>query len=50
MSPDDYGLYVREAIESDHFGPGSELLACSEELTITEIVKQFSEGASRPLQ
>jgi hypothetical protein len=41
----DYGAYVREAIESSSFGPGSEVLAAADELTFEEIVEQFNEGA-----
>ncbi|KAK4048696.1 hypothetical protein OIV83_004666 [Microbotryomycetes sp. JL201] len=40
----DYGKFVRAALENDKFCPGSELLACAEELTIEDVVKQFNEG------
>ncbi|KPV76121.1 uncharacterized protein RHOBADRAFT_43559 [Rhodotorula graminis WP1] len=39
----DYGAYVREAIESKSFGPGSEILASSDEISLDDMVKQFSE-------
>ncbi|KAM0789897.1 hypothetical protein ACM66B_006739 [Microbotryomycetes sp. NB124-2] len=39
----DYGKFVRAALENDNFGPGSEILACGEEITIDEAVKQFNE-------
>lgn len=43
----DFGAWVREAIESPAFGPGSNVLACSEELTLDEMARQWSEGESR---
>lgn len=42
----DYGAYVREVIEGESFGPGSDVLACAEELSLEEIVSQFNEGPS----
>ena len=42
----DYGAYVREAIEGESFKPGSEILAAAEEISLDDMVKQFSEGAS----
>jgi len=39
----DYGLFVREAIESPVFGPGSEILTCGESISIGDIVKQLGE-------
>ncbi|TNY21764.1 NAD(P)-binding protein [Rhodotorula diobovata] len=39
----DYGAYVREVIEGESFGPGSDVLACAEELSLEEIVSQFNE-------
>lgn len=42
----DYGAYVHEAIEGESFKPGSEILAAAEEISLDDMVKQFSEGAS----
>ncbi|GAA5854797.1 hypothetical protein JCM9279_000949 [Rhodotorula babjevae] len=39
----DYGAYVREAIEGESFKPGSEILAAAEEISLDDMVKQFSE-------
>lgn len=39
----DYGLFVRRAIEEPGLA-GSEIYAFGEEVTMTELVKQFSEG------
>ncbi|KAK4054052.1 hypothetical protein OIO90_003697 [Microbotryomycetes sp. JL221] len=40
----DYGTFVREAIESDKVGgPGTELYACAEELSLQDMAKQWSE-------
>lgn len=41
---EDYGLFVREAIEAPEFGPGSEIYAFSELVTFAKIGKQISEG------
>ena len=40
----DYGLYVREAIESSAFGGGSEIFASGELISVGEISKQLSES------
>lgn len=40
----DYGAYVREALESPNFGPGSEVLASSEELTSLQVAEILSKG------
>ncbi|ORY57406.1 NmrA family transcriptional regulator [Leucosporidium creatinivorum] len=45
---EDYGAYVREAIESPSFGAGSTVYAASEELTLEEMVKQWSEVTGKP--
>jgi hypothetical protein len=44
MNPADFGVWVREAIESPSFGPGSEVLAASEELSLEEMARQWGEG------
>jgi hypothetical protein len=40
----DYGLFVRQAIESPAFGVGSEILACGELLPVGDTFKQLSES------
>jgi uncharacterized protein YbjT (DUF2867 family) len=40
----DYGLFVREAIESPAFGDGSEIFACGELLSVADMSKQLSES------
>ncbi|KAJ7241473.1 NAD(P)-binding protein [Mycena rebaudengoi] len=39
----DYGLFVREAIESPEFGPGSEILTSGEVISIGDMVSQLAE-------
>lgn len=39
----DYGLFVREAIESPAFGAGSEILTCSEFISMGNMIKQLAE-------
>jgi hypothetical protein len=41
----DYGLFVREAIESPAFGPGSEILTHGELITLGDCVSQLAESA-----
>jgi hypothetical protein len=41
----DYGLFVREGIESPAFGPGQEVLAAAEGITVKEIAAQLSQSA-----
>lgn len=40
---EDYGLFVREAIESPAFGPGSEVLSCGEFISIHDCISQLAE-------
>ena len=40
----DYGLFVREAIESPAFGAGSEILTCSELISLDNVAKQLTES------
>ncbi|KAK4054050.1 hypothetical protein OIO90_003695 [Microbotryomycetes sp. JL221] len=47
---EDYGKFVRAALENDQFKPGSELLACAEELTIEDVVAQFNEVTGQNAQ
>lgn len=42
----DYGLFVREGIESPAFGPGTEVLASSEDLTLRELTAQLAQSES----
>ncbi|KAJ7334653.1 NAD(P)-binding protein [Mycena albidolilacea] len=42
-TPNDYGLFVREAIESPEFGPGSEVLTSGEDITIGDMISQLAE-------
>ncbi|KAF7326415.1 NmrA domain-containing protein [Mycena venus] len=42
-TPNDYGLFVREAIESPEFGAGSEVLTSGEDITIGDMISQLSE-------
>ncbi|KAJ7241470.1 hypothetical protein C8J57DRAFT_1561318 [Mycena rebaudengoi] len=39
----DYGLFVRKAIESPEFGPGSEILTSGEVISIGDMVSQLAE-------
>jgi len=39
----DYGLFVREAIESAVFNAGSEILTCGESISMGDMVKQLAE-------
>ncbi|KAJ7670510.1 hypothetical protein B0H17DRAFT_1085722 [Mycena rosella] len=39
----DYGLFVREAIESPAFGPGSEVLASGEDISLRDMCAQLSQ-------
>ncbi|KAJ7743933.1 NAD(P)-binding protein [Mycena maculata] len=39
----DYGLFVREAIESPAFGAGSEILTSGEDITVGEMVSQLAQ-------
>ncbi|KAJ7468470.1 NAD(P)-binding protein, partial [Mycena latifolia] len=39
----DYGLFVREAIESPAFGAGSEVLAAGEDISVRDMLVQLSE-------
>jgi len=41
----DYGIFVREAIESPAFGPGSEILTYGELITVGDCVSQLAESA-----
>ena len=40
----DYGLFVREAIESPDFSAGSEILTCGELISMGEMLKQLAES------
>ena len=40
----DYGLFVRQAIESPAFGAGSEILTCGELIPVADVFKQLSES------
>jgi hypothetical protein len=40
----DYGIFVREGIESPSFGPGTEVLACGEEISLGEMAAQLSQS------
>ncbi|KAF8170630.1 NAD(P)-binding protein [Mycena galopus ATCC 62051] len=42
-TPHDYGLFVREAIESPEFGPGSEVLTSGEDITVGDMISQLAE-------
>jgi len=42
-APHDYGQFVRKAIESPSFGPGSEILASSEDISIRDMLAQLSQ-------
>ncbi|KAJ7074463.1 NAD(P)-binding protein [Mycena amicta] len=39
----DFGLFVREAIESPEFGPGSEILTSGEMITVGDLVTQLAQ-------
>ncbi|KAJ6542599.1 NAD(P)-binding protein [Mycena capillaripes] len=39
----DYGIFVQEGIESQVFGPGAEVLACSEEISVEEMATQLGQ-------
>lgn len=41
----DYGIFVREAIESPAFGPGSEILTHGELITVGDCMSQLAESA-----
>lgn len=43
----DYGLFVREAIESPAFGAGTEVLSCGEVISYRDIVSQLAESMFR---
>lgn len=47
MDPNDFGVFVLEAIESPQFGAGAEVLACAEEISLEDMAKQWGEGASQ---
>lgn len=40
----DYGLFVREAIESPKFGAGTEVLSCGELISFSNAITQLSES------
>jgi uncharacterized protein YbjT (DUF2867 family) len=40
----DYGMFVRQAIESPAVGPGSEILTCGELISLGDMFKQLSES------
>jgi len=40
----DYGLFVRAAIESPAIGPGAELLTCGELISVRDCVSQLAES------
>jgi uncharacterized protein YbjT (DUF2867 family) len=42
----DYGIFVREAIESPEFGPGTEILTCGELISVRDCVSQLAESTS----
>ncbi|KAJ7916486.1 NAD(P)-binding protein [Mycena leptocephala] len=42
-TPNDYGLFVREAIESPEFGAGSEVLTSGEDITVGDMISQLAE-------
>lgn len=44
----DYGLFVREAIESPHYGPGSEIHTCGDLISWVDMAKQLSESEVSP--
>jgi hypothetical protein len=43
---EDYGMFVREAIESPEFGPGTEILACGELISYSDSISQLAESTS----
>ncbi|KAJ7603952.1 NAD(P)-binding protein [Mycena polygramma] len=42
-TPNDYGLFVRKAIESPEFGAGSEILTSGEFITVGDMISQLAE-------
>ncbi|KAJ6482212.1 NAD(P)-binding protein [Mycena vitilis] len=42
-TPNDYGLFVREAIESPEFGAGSEILTSGEFINVGDMISQLAE-------
>ncbi|KAJ6602558.1 NAD(P)-binding protein [Mycena vulgaris] len=42
-TPNDYGLFVREAIESPEFGAGSEVLTSGENITVGDMISQLAQ-------
>jgi energy-converting hydrogenase Eha subunit H len=40
----DYGLFVREGIESPAFGAGTEVLASGEDISVQEMANQLGQG------
>ena len=40
----DYGLFVRHAIESNEYAQGGEILTASEMITLSDLVRQLSDG------
>jgi hypothetical protein len=40
----DYGIFVREAIESPAFGAGTEILSCGELISVSDCMSQLAEG------
>jgi len=42
-TPHDYGIFVREAIESPAFGPGTEILTCGELISVADALSQVAE-------
>ncbi|KAM0789894.1 hypothetical protein ACM66B_006736 [Microbotryomycetes sp. NB124-2] len=47
----DYGTFVREAIESTKVGgPGTELYACAEEISLEDMAQQWSEVTGVPVK
>lgn len=45
----DYGMFVRVAIESDEFAKGGEIYTASEELSVDEVVEQWSEVTGKKI-
>jgi len=45
----DYGLFVREGIESPAFGPGTEVLGSSEDITVREMVAQLAQISGKKI-
>jgi len=41
---EDYGLFVREAIESPAFGAGTEVLSCGELISMNDCVSKLAQS------